>query len=491
VLYGGKELGALAAAMSKNGKNVVPKVVTMLTTLQHRGRDSCGIATTDFLDVTRSFQELRSLSVDSKAAIGHNFRRILPKDVSQPVQDVDIKLVFEGRFFPPAAENETKVVMKVDGKSAEERARHVIGKVDGSYAFAFLSNQRIILGRDPVGLTPLYYGEDDETCAFASERKALWALGMQNVKSFPPGNLALIDEGGIVFQPVRTIIKPEVKPTRMKDAAERLQSLLLESVSERILDVEKIAVAFSGGLDSSVVASFVKECGADAHLIYVGLEGQPETEHAEAAAELLDLPLQVKTFTREDVEEALPKVLWLIEEPDALKVSVAIPFYWIAEVAHMMGLNVLLAGQGGDELFGGYFRYLEEYASSGVIGLEDALYRDVASSYKVNFERDEKVCAFHGVELRLPFADYDLILFSLGLPANLKISSTKDWLRKRVLREVAEKIGLPPSIYSMRKKAIQYTTRIDGVLRKLAKEEGLSLKDFIEKSFLKGKEIYY
>lgn len=476
-------MGALTAAFSKNGRDIVPTVVRMLAELKHRGSDAHGIATIESTEITGSVQELRSLDLESNAAIGHNLSRVLPRDVPQPVQDRDAKLVFEGRFFPPSVDNEAQEVMKSDGKNAEEKARNIIKMKDGSYVFAFLSDRRIVLGRDSVGLAPLYYSEGDEMYAFASERKALWALGMLNVKSFPPGQVAIADDERLNLQSVRPITKPDTKPISMEDAAERLQSLLMVSTNERILDTRKIALAFSGGLDSTVTAYFARESDVDVQLICVGMEGQPEIEHAENVAEFLDLPLRVKTFVPEDVKEILSRVLWLIEEPDILKVSVALPFYWIAETASNIGLSVLLAGQGSDELFGGYYRYLREYASSGVKGLEDALYYDVASSYEVNFERDNKVCASHRVELRLPFADHDLILFSLGLPANLKIASTRDQLRKRVLREVARRTGLPRTVYNRRKRAIQYTTRIDKVLRKLARKEGLSLKDFIRISF--------
>lgn len=445
-----------------------------------------GVATADFLEITRSIGQLRSLDIKSNAAIGHNFSRILPKDVPQPVPDRDGQLVFEGRFFPPTA-NDVQEITKIAEGTPEEKARKVIKRLDGSYAFAFLVSRRIVMGRDPVGLTPLYCGEDDETYAFASERKALWAIGIQNIRSFPPGNLASVGAQGMIFQPVRTIIKPDVKPISMEKAAERLQYLLMESVTERILDVRRVALAFSGGLDSSVLACLIKRGDVEAELVYVGMEEQPEIHQAERVAEFLNLPLHIKTFNLEDVKAVLPRVLWLVEEPDVLKVSVAIPFYWIADVANKIGLNILLAGQGSDELFGGYRRYLGEYASSGVKGLEDALYRDVASSHEVNFERDNKVCAFHNVELRLPFADFELVLFSLGLPGDLKVASATDQLRKRVLREVSKRIGLPQTVYHARKRAIQYSTKIVNVLRKLAREEGLTLKDFIEQSFLRLK----
>ena len=242
-------------------------------------------------------------------------------------------------------------------------------------------------------------------------------------------------------------------------------------------------MAFSGGLDSSVIAVLTKICGTNTRLISVGLEDQPEVRYAEAAAEALGLPLHLQTYTIRDVEEVLPRVLWLIEEPDMVKVGVAIPFYWTAETASKLGYSVLLAGQGGDELFGGYQRYLREYAQSGVLAVQKAMYRDVASSYETNFQRDNQVCSFHKVELRLPFADRDIAHFSLGLPLSLKIDSTTDPLRKRVLRRVAQSLGMPTFIANKTKKAVQYATGVDKALRRLARGRGITLRSMLEEVF--------
>jgi len=477
-------LGAIVAAFSKKGENIIPKVVRMLNELQHRGNEAHGIATPNSIEIARSIREIKEISLRSNVAVGHNFSQILPTDSPQPIENQDVKLVFEGRIFPPLDENEAQEILKRNGKGLEEKAENIL-RMDGSYAFVLLADHKIALGRDAAGLMPLYYGENDKIYAFASERKALWAANIWNVKSFPPGNLAVIDKGEITFKPIKTILKPSTRYISMDRATEQLHSLLAESTCERVQSLDKVAVAFSGGLDSSVIAFFTKNCDVKTYLIYVGMENNLETSNVEQIARFLGLPLQMKTFTENDVEKVLSKVLWLVEEPDVLKVSVAIPFYWTAEIAHKMGLNVLLAGQGGDELFGGYYRYLREYAQSGVKGLEDALYHDVVLSYKVNFERDNKVCMFHNVELRLPFVDYDLTLFALGLPVNLKIESKKDMLRKKVLREVAKRIGLPPAVYNMRKKAIQYSTGVNKALQNIAKRKGLSLRRFIKEEFSK------
>jgi len=124
----------------------------------------------------------------------------------------------------------------------------------------------------------------------------------------------------------------------MKTAAQRLQNLLLKSTRKKVSDLKKVAVAFSGGLDSSVIAVLAKNRGINVQLVSVGLENQPEVEFAKTAAEALGLPLHLQTYTMSDVEQVLPKVLWLIEEPNTVKASIAIPFYWTAENAFEAGM---------------------------------------------------------------------------------------------------------------------------------------------------------
>ena len=129
--------------------------------------------------------------------------------------------------------------------------------------------------------------------------------------------------------------------------------------------MKEVAVAFSGGLDSSLVAFLASKCGVKVNLLHVSLENQEETEEAIEAAEELDLPLQIDLFKDSDVETILPKVVELIEEPDPIKASIGVPFYWAAEKAAEAGFKVMLAGQGADELFGGYQRYVNEFCKDG------------------------------------------------------------------------------------------------------------------------------
>jgi len=479
-------LGALSAAVSKRGKNAVSEVAAMLGELAHRGMDAHGIATSSWVKITKSLDELMIEEADSDIALGHNLSCISLKDRPQPVLGKDFALVFEGRIFPPPRVSGVDEIVGKLKPDTQKNAGKMIEKFDGSYVFAIAFPDKVIAGRDTLGTNPLYYGENETTCAMASERKALWAIGIKNVGSFPLGNLAVITRSGFSFKPIKPITQPSLKRMKMESAAKRLRGLLLKSTEARVTDLERVAVAFSGGLDSSVIAVLAKACGVRVHLVSVGLEDQPEIRFVEEAAEELGLPLHLTTYTPKDVEKVLPRVLWLIEEPNPMKVSVAIPFYWVAETASKLGYKVLLAGQGGDELFGGYQRYLREYAHHGAEAVRDAMYRDVASSYEVNFQRDNQVCAFHKVELRLPFADREIVDFSLSLPVDLKIDSVRG-LRKIILRAVAEMLGMPPFIFNRPKKAIQYATGVDGALRRLARGKGLTSKEYIEKVF---NEVY-
>ncbi len=477
-------MGAIAAAVNKKDEDAVPTVLSMLKQLEHRGTDVHGVATSNSTRTANSIKQIAIKNMSSDIALGYNLSRILPKDSPQPVLAENFALAFEGRLFPPSGVSNVNVILKMLGSDPQKNASSIIERLDGSYVFAIAYQGGIIAGRDTLGTTPLYYGENETVSVIASERKALWAIGIRYAKSFPPGNLALISAHGFTFQPIKIITQPPLKPTAMKTAAKHLQTLLSESMKKRLSGVKKAAVAFSGGLDSSLIAMLAKICGIEVQLITVGLKDQRELRHARAAAKALELPLHIQTYTPDDVEQTLPKVLWLIEEADAMKAGVAISIFWTAEIASKLGFPILLAGQGADELFGGYQRYLKDYVASAE-ALRSSMCHDVTACHEKNFQRDNQVCSFHKVELRLPFADWEVVNFSLCLPIHLKIESPKDQLRKRVLRRTAQNLGMPKFIFDRRKKAVQYATGVNKALRRLARRENLTLREHVKRVFRK------
>jgi asparagine synthase (glutamine-hydrolysing) len=275
----------------------------------------------------------------------------------------------------------------------------------------------------------------------------------------------------------------------LEQAAQTLQKLMEHSIRARVSNEKEVAVAFSGGLDSSVVAFLTKKCCANVHLVHVSLHGKRETEEAKKAADELNLPLNCFLFEKEDVEKTAPKVVELIEDADPVKVAVGIPFYWVAKKTAESGLSVLLAGQGADEVFGGYQRYVNEYLSQGSEKLRHTMFADVIRLHESNIERDEKICVFHNVELRLPFASFQVAEFGLSLPIELKIERKSDGLRKIVLRKMAKNIGLSPMIVEKPKRAVQYSTGVNAVLGKIARKHGSTINEYIKMLFSEQMKI--
>lgn len=486
----GQIMGAAIAIVSKRDENVTPKAVKMLNILRHRGAEAYGLSDGEKITITKSLEDINSTSMKSNMVLGCNFKQMLPEDALQLMEIGDLKVLFEGRTFPPSEKSEVSGLIKRSGGDVWKAARDMINMLNGSFIFIILKKGRkLIVGRDPIGGVPLYLGEDEHVYALASERKALWSIGIEDrIKSFPPGNLAEICDGNARLVPVKTIKRRIMGSLEEKDVIKRLHDLLLNSIRRRTADVKEVSIAFSGGLDSSIIAALAKKIKIEALLICVGLEGSKELEYAEKMAESIGLPFRVEEYALDRVEKDLRKVLWLIESANALRASIGIPIFWTAEVSSKMGYRILLSGQGSDEIFAGYHKYLRDYGKlEGKI--EDILYHDALSLYETSLEQDEKICSFHNVEVRFPYADYELMSFALSLPAMLKIESETDPLRKRILRKLAENIGLPPEAYLRPKKAIQYGTGVTKVLGKLGKKMGLGIRDFISQLFEEVKQI--
>ncbi|UCE95708.1 MAG: asparagine synthetase B [Candidatus Bathyarchaeota archaeon] len=477
-------MGAIIAVADKQNANAFDAAATMLETLSHRGNDSFDVASPDKIVRKSNLRELRKESVDSDIIIGHNIAEIIPTDKTQPTRYRDLTLVLHGRLFPISMKTRLNTVLE-QRTLLEKKAKNLIVSHNGAYAFAIAKENRIVVGRDAVGGVPLYFGENKNFCTVATEKKALWKIGITNTRSFPPGTLALVNKSGFFFETVKNITQPQLQQSDMETTAKRLKEVLLRSTRQCVSDTKRVAVAFSGGIDSSLIAYLAKLCNVEIDLIYVSLKGQKENAYVERVAKTLNLPFHHIIYSVNQIRECLPKVLWLIEEANPLMVSIAIPLFWVAEQSAKLGCHVLITGQGADELFGGYYRYLKNYARYGLAGLQRRLYKDVVSSYESNLERDDKACAFHKVELRMPYTDWNVIQLGLSIPAGLKIFSRNDPLRKRILRFAARKLGIPKFIADKPKKAIQYATGVNQEMRKLAKEEGLTLREYVEKTFLK------
>jgi asparagine synthase (glutamine-hydrolysing) len=470
------------AVLNKKGDNTIASVIGALKKVTTE-KEAYFTITTPSMQVTeKNLEKINKLYLNSPVAIGHfSLEASLPEDI-QYVKQKDATLFLEGTVYSSTEKISELLKPQVN---RVQMASNFIRNAEGDFALLAIKEKMMIAARDPIGVQPLYYGENQDFAAVASNRKALWALGVKEVWSFPPGHVATATSEGVKFEPAKTLAYTNPISMDIDEAARILKNLLDYSVQIRVFGLKKVAVAFSGGVDSSIVAYLAKKYCPNVNLIHVSLENQFETQEALEAAKELGLPLYVHLFKETDVELTIPKVLELIEEADPLKVNVGIPFYWAAQKTAEAKLQVLLAGQGADELFGGYQRYVKQYLISGDEKVRQTMFNDVAKVYESNLERDMKICISNNVKLRLPFASYNIAEYAMSLPTELKFEKDPDSLRKLVLRKVASNLGIPACIAQKPKKAVQYSTGISSVLKKLAKKQNITLGCYLNDLFVK------
>ena len=266
------------------------------------------------------------------------------------------------------------------------------------------------------------------------------------------------------------IQRPEAPPAaadvkRLKDIirdmseeeAARLLSLLDASVSAIRVPPEGCAVLYSGGLDSSTVAALCARL-MPVTLYSVGTAGSHDILASVAGAGEMKLNLVSVIAGEEEIKSSAEQVAGLLAEVrgwtmNRQDISIYAPMF------HLMGFvkeRHVFTGQGADELFGGYSRYMRMGAEERVI----AMGSDVKSLLSYGIRRDESVALHFGKELHLPFLSPEVVGFASSLSPESKVDGKT---RKKVLRECASLLNLKAS--SAEKKAMQYGSGFDRVLR--------------------------
>ncbi|OPY38252.1 MAG: asparagine synthetase B [Methanoregula sp. PtaU1.Bin051] len=237
-------------------------------------------------------------------------------------------------------------------------------------------------------------------------------------------------------------------------------------VSAVALRSDEGITALSGGVDSTLIAKLAgREC------IAVGIAGSHDLRQARYAAKEIGLPCSFIEITPEEIAEALPIVVRAIPEKNPVNTGIALTQYFIAQFAGEHGYRRVITGQGADELFGGYTRYLQSAL------LEEDLAHDVALLPK-QAARDQAVAALHKTLLSMPYLDLRVMRAAREIPACEKVQRGQ---RKVPLRKVAER-HIPKEIAWKEKKAMQYGSGIWDVVRRLARHNGFktSLQGYID-----------
>jgi asparagine synthase (glutamine-hydrolysing) len=382
-----------------------PRIVTeMLDRLAHRGPDAHGL-----------------FSAPGRAGtLGH--RRLSIVDVEggdQPLVADTRALVANGEIYnAPSLRRELEVEadQTFATRSDSEVILHLLGEADasatarlhGMFAFALARDGELLLGRDPIGIKPLYTGRHRGSLVFSSELRAL-PTGTTDVEPFPPGTVWSSRAGCHRYYEV-----PEPAPVGggLVDHAARVHDALETAVVRQLMSDVPVGAFLSGGLDSSAIVALLRPHVDELHTFSVGLAGSPDLAAARLVAGHLDTTHHEYVLDPREIRATLPEIVAVLESFDQDLVRSAVPTYFTARLA-AEHVKVVLTGEGADELFAGY-RYHKEL--DGDAALQADARRSLAGLHHANLQRVDRITMAHALEARVPFLDLDVIETALSIP---------------------------------------------------------------------------
>ena len=427
-----------------------PQVLQMSKTIRHRGPDWSGIFSND------------------NAVLAHERLAIVdPRSGKQPLYSKDGKLVLavNGEIY-----NHREIRKKFEGKYDfltqsdcevilalyREKGPAFLEDLNGIFAFALydIENNRFLIGRDHIGIIPLYQGWDKDGAYYvASELKALEGY-CEKIEEFLPGQYYYSPDG----KPSQWYSRDWMEYENVKDnqsSVAELRKALEDAVERQLMSDVPYGVLLSGGLDSSIISAVAKKFAArriesgnteDAwwpqlHSFAIGLEGSPDLAAARKVAEHIGSVHHEINFTVQEGLDAIRDVIYHIETYDVTTVRASTPMYLLSRYIKSMGVKMVLSGEGADEIFGGYL-YFHKAPNAEEFHKETV--RKLSKLHLYDCLRANKSLASWGVEGRVPFLDKEFMDVAMRLnPADKMAGNGK--IEKHILRQAFEEY-LPSEI---------------------------------------------
>ena len=244
---------------------------------------------------------------------------------------------------------------------------------------------------------------------------------------------------------------------------------ILKSIDISVDRRENFAIAFSGGLDSSLLAKIVKDNFKDVTLLSIGFPGSHDIEFSKFISNKMSIKHITYEINIENFIIVLKKIIKNMPCNNLSHIENCVAFYYISFLASSNGFNNVLTANGFDELFCGYNRYRQIF-SDGIVEINKFMDKKIENEQMLVKEIQEVSNEFN-VSIKQPFLSCDFIEYAKKIPIDKKITSSNDLLRKHILREVAILLNVPVEAALQPKKALQYGSLIHKNLIKGIKKE--------------------
>ena len=249
----------------------------------------------------------------------------------------------------------------------------------------------------------------------------------------------------------------------MDEISQQLLDMIKSSISETV-NTKKIGVAYSGGVDSTLISKICHDMDYDITLLTIGFPESHDILFAKEVNEHLKYPHNVLEIDSETFPGVASKINQMIKTENLSWNENSIAFHYVSKLANGLGLDAVITANGIDELFCGYNAYREAFLG-GESQINEVMLAKLDNELKM-MKAVNLVTSEFGVTMFQPLLSPKFIEYAKTVPISEKIRGSEDLYRKHIVRRLAFEINVPEISCNKRKKALQYGSKIHKALLK-------------------------
>ena len=243
----------------------------------------------------------------------------------------------------------------------------------------------------------------------------------------------------------------------MDEMNKKLFENIQNSISETV-PTKKISIAYSGGVDSTLISKICYDMNYDVTLLTIGFPESHDILFAKEVNEHLKYPHHILEIDLETFPGISSKINQTIKTDNLSWNENCIAFYYVSKLANSLNLDTVITANGIDELFCGYNAYREAF-SGGEYQINKVMLEKLDNELKM-MKAVNLIASEFEVKIFQPLLSSDFIKYAKTVPISEKIHSSEDLYRKHIVRKLAAEINVPELSCTKRKKALQYGSKI-------------------------------
>ncbi|MBI1663532.1 MAG: asparagine synthase [Nitrosopumilus sp.] len=236
-----------------------------------------------------------------------------------------------------------------------------------------------------------------------------------------------------------------------------------DSITKRVPE-KKIGIAYSGGVDSTLVSKICKDMNYDITLLTIGFSESHDILFAKEVNEQLNYPHHVLEIDPKDFPSIPSDIHEKIQTDNLSWNENCIAFHYVSKLAKSLGISTVVTANGIDELFCGYNAYREAF-SGGESEINKVMDAKLDNELKM-MKAVNLIASEFGVQILQPLLSPEFVDYAKTVPITDKITDSEDLYRKHIIRKLAKQVGVPEVSCNKRKKALQYGSKIHKTLLK-------------------------